>query len=162
MGRQLYKSGLRVLGFNFMCGRPCLEALKTNRSRRYPLNEPVAFDIHTNQGTLHVAIAAGFEFDGRSGPWIVDWYTPNLGTLAERLSWLTHDCNAYGQDLSFEDTNLLLFVMLRDLAKYRTSKATTVQLAVSLSRGWYGTPKKDDWCYKNIDKVSTVWVPRKV
>ena len=161
MHRQLYKYGLEVLGFDFMCGRACLENLKVNSRRRYPLAEPVAFDVFTTQGTLHVATASGFEFDGRSGPKIIDWYTPNLGTLPERMSWFAHDCNAYAQSLDFEDTNLLLFVMLRDLAKYRTSKASVVQLAVSLSKSWYGTPEQDDWCYKNIDKVSTLWVPAK-
>ena len=108
-----------------------------------------------------MATAAGFEFDGRSGPKIVDWYTPNLGTLAEILCWLAHDCNGYGQDLDFTDTNLLLFVMLRDLAKYRTSKAAVIQLAVSVSKSWYGTPKENEWCYKNLGKVSTMWVPAK-
>ena len=161
MKRQLHKYGLSVLGFDFMYGRACLEGLKVNSRRRYPLAMPVAFDVFTTQGTLHVATAAGFEFDGRSGPRLVDWYVPNLGTLAERLSWLAHDCNGYGQGLSFEDTNLLLFVMLRDLAKYRTAKATAIQLAVSVSKSWYGTPSKDDWCYKNIGKVSTLWVPSK-
>jgi len=77
------------------------------------------------------------------------------------MCWLTHDANAYGLDLSFSDTNVLLFAMLRDLADYRTTKATTVQLAVSVSKSWYGTPKKDDWCYKNIGKVSTIWESRK-
>lgn len=162
MGHQLHKYGLEVLGFGFLCGRSCLESLRVNSKRHYILNEPVAFDIYTTQGTLHVVTAAGFEFDGRSGPKIVDWYTPNLGTLAEILCWLAHDCNGYGQDLDFTDTNLLLFVMLRDLAKYRTSKAAVIQFAVSLSKSWYGTPKENEWCYKNIGKVSTTWIPAKV
>lgn len=97
--------------------------------------------------------APGFMFDGRSGPKIVDWYAPNLGTLEERVCWLVHDCNGYGQDLSFEDTNLLLFAMLRDLAGYRTSKANVIQLAVSLSKSWYGEPKEGDWCRANVETI---------
>jgi hypothetical protein len=49
--------------------------------------------------------------------------------------------------------------MLRDLAGYRTSKANVIQLAVSLSKSWYGKPKDGDWCRANIDKVRTVWIP---
>ena len=157
MPRQLCKSGLKVLGFDFKAGRKALENLKQNKTRRYVLAEAVMLDIITNQGTLHVTTAAGFTFDGRSGPKIVDWYVPNLGTLAERLCWFVHDCNGYAQDLSFEDTNLLLFVMLRDLAKYYVPKATVIQLAVSLDRSWYGIPKSNDWCHCNIGKVSTLF-----
>lgn len=158
MAHQLNKSGLRVLGFDFLEGRECIEDLVINKSRRYPLPLAVRYDILTTQGTLHVQTAPGFTFDGRSGPKIVDWYVPNLGTFAERLCWLTHDCNAYAQDLDFEDTNLLLFVMLRDLARYYEPKASVVQLAVSLSRSWYGIPKDGDWCCCNIGKVSTLFV----
>lgn len=158
MHNQLHKYGLTVIGFDFLKGRQCLEDLVVNKSRRYPLKEETALDIYTNQGTLHIATAPGFEFDGRSGPSILDWYAPNLGTLEERMAWFAHDCNGYGLDLSFADTNVLLYAMLRDLAKYRVTKATTIQLAVSLSKGWYGIPKPNDWCYKNIGKVTTLFM----
>lgn len=146
MSRQLYKYGLKVYGFEFIDGkgRECLEKVVQNDTRRYPLCDEVNLLIRTSYGTLNVVTAPGFMFDGRSGPKIVDWYAPNLGTLEERVCWLVHDCNGYGQDLSFEDTNLLLFAMLRDLAGYRTSKANVIQLAVSLSKSWYGDPKEGD------------------
>ena len=158
MQKRLKKSSLPVLGFEFSEGRKLIADLKQNKSRRYRLSGGVRLSIFTNQGTLHVQTAPSFEFDGRSGPAIVDFYTPNLGTLYERICWFVHDCNAYGLDLSFSDTNVLLYAMLRDLAKYRTTKATTIQFAVSTSKSWYGTPKKDDWCYNNIGKVSTLFV----
>lgn len=161
MKNRLKKSSLKVLGFEFSEGRKLIADLKQNKARRYPLSGGVRLSIFTNQGTLHVQTAPSFEFDGRSGPAIVDFYTPNLGTLYERICWYVHDCNGYGLDLSFADTNVLLYAMLRDLANYRTPKATIIQLAVSLSKSWYGTPKKDDWCYKNIGKVSTTWESRK-
>ena len=159
--RQLYKSGFKVYGFEFMNGkdRECLEKIVQNDTRRYPLCDEINLLIRTSYGTLNIVTAPGFMFDGRSGPKIMDWYAPNLGTLEERICWLVHDCNGYGQDLSFEDTNLLLFAMLRDLAGYRTSKANVIQLAVSLSKSWYGEPKEGDWCRANIDKVRTVWIP---
>lgn len=72
-----------------------------------------------------------------------------------------HDLNGYGLDLSFEDTNLLLYVMLRDLARYNYGKAKLVQLAVSISRSWYGEPNPGEWCAKNIGKVATKWESNK-
>lgn len=157
MANQLHKSGLRVLAYDIIEGREALENLKVNSARRYPLEKATRIGIHTTQGILHVETKPGFIFDGRSGPAIVDWYAPNLGSLAERLCWLVHDCNGYAQDLNFSDTNLMLFVMLRDLAKYRPSKAAVIQFAVSLSKSWYGIPDDDDWCKCNIGKVSTLW-----
>ena len=158
MKDRLRKATLKIKSIEFASGRKMLDSLVQNSSRRYPLDEGTRFSIFTNQGTLHVQTAPGFVFDGRSGPKIVDWYVPNLGNIYEKLCWLTHDCNGYGQDLSFKDTNILLYVMLRDLAEYRQSKANMVQLAVSLSKSWYGEPKPDDWCYANRHLVSTLWI----
>ena len=160
MKNVLKKSDLKVLGFDIFDGRELLEGIVQNDARRYPLKGRVQLAIYTNQGTLHVTTAAGFTFDGRSGPKIVDWYAPNLGNLYEILCWLTHDCNGYGQDLSFKDTNILLYAMLRDLADYRPTKCAVIQLAVSLSDSWYGEPKPSDWCYANRKLVSTLWIPK--
>lgn len=157
--RQLFKHGLKVLGFELVSGRACLENISDNDDRRYTLNDEINLIVSTNQGSLNIVTATGFVFDGRSGPKIIDWYAPNLGTLEERLSWFVHDCNGYGLDLCFEDTNVLLFAMLRDLAHYRTAKANVIQLAVSLSRYWYGEPKEGDWCRCNVGKVRTCWIP---
>ena len=159
MSRQLRKFGLKVEGVYFIRGRSYLEALSVNDERRYTLGGHVHLMVATNQGTLQVMTAPGFVFDGRSGPKIVDWYTPNLGTLEERVCWFVHDCNGYGL-LGFADTNLLLFAMLRDFAKYRTSKAALIQFAVSLSDSWYGEPKEGEWCVCNVGKVKTVWIPK--
>lgn len=158
--KQLHKYGLKVIGYDFVAGRSCLESVMENDDRRYPLNDEINLMIYTNQGTLTVVTSPGFIFDGRSGTKLIDWYVPNLGTLEERLAWFVHDGNGYGLDLSFEDTNILLFAMLRDLAGYRTSKANVIQLAVSLSRSWYGEPKEGDWCRANVGKVRTVWMPK--
>jgi len=160
MSRQLRKFGLKVEGVYFIRGRSYLEALSVNDERRYTLGGHVHLMVATNQGTLQVMTAPGFVFDGRSGPKIVDWYTPNLGKLEERVCWYVHDCNGYGLDLGFADTNLLLFAMLRDFAKYRTTKASLIQFAVSLSDSWYGEPKEGEWCYCNVGKVKTVWIPK--
>jgi hypothetical protein len=123
--------------------------------RRYPIDE-ILFSVYTNQGTLNVHLDYGFVFDGRSGPPIIDWYAPNLGSLVERLTWLTHDVNGYGRSLSFKDTNILLYAMLRDMCRYSKVKASTIRYAVSLSKSWYGEPKKTDWCYVNMNKFKRV------
>lgn len=159
--RQLHKYGLKVLGFKFDYGRDQLGMITQNDRRRYLIEGAISLTVFTNQGELKVTTAPGFVFDGRSGPKIIDWYAPNLGTLEERLCWFVHDCNGYGLDLSFEDTNVLLYAMLRDLAKYSTAKANVIQLAVSLSSSWYGEPKDGDWCRCNVGKVTTVWIPKK-
>ena len=156
---RLHKASLKVLGYEFEEGKDLLESLEYDEDRRYPLYGSVSFVVYTNQGTLKVKTISPFVFDGRSGPKIVDFYAPNLGTLEEKLCWLTHDCNGYGLDLSFKDTNVLLFAMLRDLAGYRATKATVIQLAVSLSSSWYGEPKPKDWCFANCGLVSTEWIP---
>lgn len=162
MKDRLKKSKLRIERLEFSEGRRMLIDLKQNDGRRYPLEAGVRLSVVTNQGTLHVQTAPGFTFDGRSGPKIVDWYAPNLGNIYEKVSWLVHDCNGYGQDLSFKDTNVLLYAMLRDLAEYRPSKCAVIQLAVSLSDSWYGEPKEDEWCYANRHLVSTLWIPKEV
>lgn len=162
MKNRLRKSSLKVLGFEFVdgAGRKALENLVENDRRRYPLLEGVYLIIYTNQGNLHVKTLPGFEFDGRSGPRIIDWYVPNLGNLAQRICWLVHDVNGYAKDLSFKDTNVLLYAMLRDLADCRTSKANVIQLAVSVSDSWYGDPKPDEWCYKNRNLVESIFMEK--
>lgn len=162
MKDRLHKASLKVNGFGFSSGRQLIERLHTNDARRYPLDGGVRLSVFTNQGTLHVQTAPGFVFDGRSGPKIVDWYAPNLGNIYEILCWFTHDCNGYGQDLSFKDTNVLLYAMLRDIAEYRPTKCAVIQLAVSLSDSWYGEPYPCDWCYANRNLVSTLWLPKEV
>lgn len=158
MKDRLRKATLKIKGIEFSDGRKTLDELLQNDSRRYPLDSGIRLSIFTNQGTLHIQTASRFVFDGRSGPKIVDWYVPNLGNIYEKVCWFAHDCNGYGQDLSFKDTNVLLYAMLRDLAEYRTTKAAVVQFAVSLSDSWYGDPKPDDWCYANRNRVSTLWI----
>lgn len=160
MENRLHKATLKVFGYDFAEGREQLEGLVENDERRYPLWDSVSLSVFTNQGNLHIATGPGFAFDGRSGPSIIDWYVPNLGTFEERICWFVHDCNGYGQDLSFKDTNVLLYVMLRDLCRYRKTKATMIQLAVSLSDDWYGPPRPDEWCYQNRKLVSSLFLDK--
>lgn len=123
-------------------------------NRRYRLKSPIDLEIITDVGTLYSHYDAGFEFDGRSGPKIVDWYAPNLGTIFERIGWLTHDGCGYATCLDFKSTNRLLRVWLRDEACYRPCKAKIIETAVSLSKSWYGVPDPNDTWYCNLGKFN--------
>lgn len=148
-------------GIEFRQGADHLLALTELKSlnRRYDLHGPVAADFMFDDGTLHVETKAEFLFDGRSGPPVIDWYAPNLGSLEERALWWMHDCLGYAQSLDFWHTNRALRLGLRDVAAYRASKAWAIERAVSVSKSWYGTPNPDDWCYNNLGKVNTIWTP---
>ena len=144
-------------------GASCLLDLNELKgsNRRYILDRGVTYDVEFDCGTLRVQTEPGFIFDGRSGPSCIDWYAPNLGSLDERIAWHMHDCLGYAQSLNFSGTNKALRYVLRDQAGYSALKAWTIYKAVGVSRSWYGRPSPKDWCYANLGKVSTVWVPRK-
>lgn len=154
----------KVLSYDFIdCadGMASLSNLVTTRkeARRYNLDEPIHLVVKTDVGTLHVKTLSGFIFDGRSGPEIVDRYVPNLGSIDERVAWLMHDALGYGQSLAFKPTNRILRYFLRDICKYGLVKSSLVELAVGASKSWYGPPKKTEWCYANVGRVDTMWVP---
>ena len=160
MGDILDIKKLKVIDFAIFVGKATLIDLKESKSfkRMYGLMSPMCLSVYTTQGTLNVGISAPFYFDGRSGPWFIDWYAPNLGSVEERLTWLVHDVNGYAKCLSFKDTNTLLFAMLRDLCHYRKTKAATIRYAVSLSKSWYGKPEPTDKYFVNYDKIQVKWV----
>lgn len=141
--------------YTFLTGASTLFDLKLNKYRLYILQHPVEYQISFDTGMLHVRTEKGFEFDSRSGPILLDWYVPNLGTLDERMAWHMHDCLAYAQSLNFVQTNYALKFVLRDLAAYSNTKAELVRRAVSLSKSWYGMPTHEDRWYVNVDKVRT-------
>ena len=129
--------------------------IEQNRKRRYTLCTPVEYEVRFDSGTLVVRTEPGFVFDGRSGPKIVDWFAPNLGSLDERLAWHMHDCLGYAQSLDFVQTNDALKFVLRDLAGYSKFNAELIRRAVSLSKSWYGVPALDDEWFCNKGKVRT-------
>jgi len=125
--------------------------------RRYRLKFPIELEVKTDVGTLISRYKAGFEFDGRSGPKLIDWYVPNLGSIFERIGWLNHDGCGYATCLDFKSTNRLLQVWLRDEAGYSSLKSGLIKNAVSISKSWYGVPDPTDTWYCNIDKVDLEW-----
>ncbi len=148
-----------VQGFDIYHGASTLFDLVEAKhgKRRYELRGVVEYDVLFDTGTLHVRTEPGFIFDGRSGPAIIDFYAPNLGSLEERIGWHMHDCLGYAQSLDFWATNMALKLWLRDICAYRWPKPEVIRRAVSLSKSWYGVPSPDDWCACNIGKVTTKW-----
>lgn len=148
-----------VYSFTCVTGASTLFDIKPNKQRRYSLIRPVELRVITDVGMLIARTEPGFQFDGRSGPAILDWYAPNLGTFEERCGWWLHDCLGYAQSLSFSDTNLFLKLWLRDMASYGSFKSEIIRRAVSLSKNWYGVPTPDDPWFCNVNKVMTEWRP---
>lgn len=148
-----------VYSFTCVTGASTLFDITLNKQRRYSLIRPVELRVITDVGMLIARTEPGFQFDGRSGPAILDWYVPNLGTFEERAAWWLHDCLGYGQSLSFYDTNLFLKLWLRDMAAYSSFKSEIIRKAVSLSKSWYGIPTPDDPWFCNVNKVMTEWRP---
>ena len=105
---------------------------------------------------LQVVVGEGFLFDGRSGPWILDWYEPNLGTLDKRIAWWVHDVLGHGTSFDFKTTNEILRQLLV-IAGDRKTKASFVRYSVSLSSSWFGVPKKGDKSFPNMDKISVTY-----
>lgn len=148
-----------IYSYEIKTGASTLFGISQNEERVYPLPNPVEAHVLTDAGTLLARTEAGFKFDGRSGPSLVDWFVPNLGSFDERLGWWLHDALAYGQSLSFSNTNLFLKLWLRDMCGYGLVKRNIVHMAVSLTDDWYGWPTPDDTWYCNVGKVHTEWRP---
>jgi hypothetical protein len=123
-------------------------------NRRYKLTSDVWIRLITDKGIISLFAKEGFVFDGRSGSPLLDWYAPNLGSLYERIMWLVHDLLGYATCLDFKTTNKVLRYGLRDQCGYRASKAFVIEKCVSITKSWFGAPKKTDWCYNNISKFN--------
>ncbi|MCF0203694.1 MAG: hypothetical protein HUK12_00020 [Muribaculaceae bacterium] len=151
-----------VRGADYDKGREDLNNLIESKKskRRYLLEHPIYMVAECDTGRLLARSEAGFMFDGRSGPPLIDCIVPNLGTEDERAGWLFHDLLAYGDSLNFRDTNRFLRLFLRDQAGYSKFTAWLIETAVGIDDSWYGPPSKDDWCRCNIGKVTTIWIPK--
>ena len=117
---------------------------------------PFSFDVDIYLDGVHRAhidIDRDFMFDGRSGPRIVDFFVPNLGTQNERRAWFIHDLLSYSLGISYRENNRLLFGTLRRTCGYPRVKAGLIWGAVSLSSSYYGKPKPDEREYVNLPKI---------
>ena len=137
-------------------GAETLMSLEKLKPRWYRCNGRIAVTLHTNYGIIVIETLEGFLFDGRSGPWILDWYEPNLGTLDKRIAWWVHDVLGHGTSFDFKTTNEILRQLLV-IARDRKTKASLVRYSVSLSSSWFGVPKKGDKSFPNMDKIAVTY-----
>lgn len=137
-----------------------LNDIQKNKKRLYTLDLGTDFRVITDIGTLHIKTEPGFQFDGRSGPSIIDWYAPNLGTIYERLGWFMHDVLGYATCLDFNSTNNFLKVWLRCEADYSKIKSGLIELAVSLDTDWFGVPHGNDPWRCNLGKYEATWIDK--
>lgn len=128
--------------------------------RWYEIPHAWAVDVFTDCGRVSVIGEAGFLFDGRSGGVCVDLVAPNLGTQAECKEWFKHDLFGHGLLLSFEETNDMLRIGLRDNCGYSRQKAGAIHKAVSISDDWFGEPLPGDKSHQNLKLVKARWFDR--
>lgn len=104
-------------------------------------------------GVVRINVDDGFLFDGRSGPKIVDYYAPNLGTQEELKTYLIHDLLSYDIKFSFEENNNIFYNNLRNWCKYGWWKSKVMWGFVSVSDSYFGTPLPDSREYPNLNKI---------
>lgn len=128
--------------------------LKPVSDRWYEVQGAFTVDYFTDSGRIHICVDAGFMFDGRSGGPMVEalGIAPNLGTQAELKCWLIHDLNGYDICLSYDETNDLLYDMLRDIG-YGWFKSKAIYTAVNFTDSWFGKPLPFEREYPNIAKM---------
>lgn len=128
--------------------------IKPIEDRWYEIQGAFSIDLFTDSGHIRVNVDNGFLFDSRSGGPMIDalGIAPNLGTQDELKCWATHDIFAYDICLSYDETNELLYDMLRK-AGYTWFRARMVYTAVNFSDSWFGRPIPGDREYPNLDKI---------
>ena len=144
---------IKILGVSIgIESRAVLLALKLNKARWYRIPKCISFVLHTrDHGDIQFNVFGDFYFDGRSGPWCVDWFEPNLGSLNKRIAWLIHDLLGYATYFDFKTTNEILRQLLI-LAGDSYPKAYIVKVFVSATDSWFGWPEEDSKFYANIGK----------
>lgn len=128
--------------------------LKPIADRWYEVQGAFHIDYITDYGNIRINVDNGFLFDGRSGGPMVEAFgiAPNLGTQVELKCWLAHDINAYDICFSYDETNTILYNMLRD-AGYSWMKSKLIYTAVNCSESWFGEPLRNDREWVNVGKI---------
>lgn len=122
--------------------------------RWYRVNGAFSVDFYLDgEGVVRINVDDGFMFDGRSGPKLVDYYTPNLGTQDELKTFLIHDLLSYDIYFSFEQNNNIFYNNLRTRCGYGWTKAKIIWACVSISDSYFGRPAPDSREYPNLDKI---------
>ena len=111
-------------------------------------------DYTTDCGLIRINVDRGFTMDGRSGGPMVEAFgiAPNLGTQDELKCWLAHDINAYAIYFSYDETNDILYSMLREIG-YGWFRSKLIYTAVNCSDSWFGEPYPNEREYPNLAKI---------
>lgn len=123
--------------------------------RWYKIPHEVDFDFYLDSGRKHIHLDADFLFDGRSGPILVDYISPNLGTQAEVKAYLAHDFMYYDTTgFTFSESNVILYWTLRNKCDYSWFRAKLIYWAVeSFGEEMFGTPDINSREYSNLAKI---------
>ena len=134
---------------------------ETVADRWYRITHPFVSVVDMGKyGTKRAEVQAGFMFDGRSGPKLVDWVAPNLGTQEEIKRWLNHDLWSYDLGLTFKENNQILRDDLEKFCGYGWIRRNGIYCAVSISDSYFGTPKPNEREFVNVDKIKIFHDPR--
>lgn len=121
--------------------------------RWYRIPHKFQITVLTDCGKLVFSIDSDFMFDGRSGgPFVDALGISNLGTQDLVKSWLFHDINFYDVYFTFQESNEILYMMLKK-AGMGWFKARSVYVAVGMAESHFGEPKPNDKEYINIPKI---------
>ena len=104
-------------------------------------------------GRKQIDVDDGFMMDGRSGPRIVDYLIPNLGSQPELKTFLVHDLFSYDIGLTFSENNELFYNNLRGPCGYSWVTAKLAWACVSASDSYFGQPAPGDREYPNLGKI---------
>lgn len=128
--------------------------LKPIADRWYEVQGAFAIDYTTDCGMVRVNVDHGFLLDGRSGGPMIEvlGIAPNLGTQEELKCWLCHDINAHDIYFSYDETNEILYSMLRNIG-YSWVRARMIYTAVNFTDSWFGEPAPSDREFPNITKI---------
>jgi hypothetical protein len=114
------------------------------KDRLYRIAQSTWIKVYFSDGTYFLlTIKAGFLFDGRSGPKIVDYLLPNLGNQRYLACILLHDSLAYDLGISFETTNKVFRQCLR-LVPIGRFRASTAHFFVTHTPGWFGVKNEEE------------------
>ena len=130
--------------------------IKPIADRWYRIDGAFTVDIYLkDEGVVHISVDDGFMFDGRSGPKLIDYFAPNLGTQGELKTYLLHDLLSYDIYFSFNENNDIFYKNLRDknYCNYGYMKAKIIKGFVSISDSYFGIPLPDSREYPNLNKI---------
>src|SRR5574343_2311 len=128
--------------------------LKPIADRWYEVQGAFCIDYTTDCGIIRINVDHGFLLDGRSGRPMVEvlGIAPNLGTQEELKRWVAHNINAHDICFSYDETNDILYNMLRNIG-YGCFRSKLIYTAVNFSEGWFGEPLPNDREYPNLAKI---------